>query len=276
MDDFRLESAFSDVPIAVHTRVRNTLQEVKTVKKTKPISTLALAAVLIMALATTSALAAMLISYSDQANAVNLARESLYEKYDLTPQTLGLFHYDIAKENGVYTVTWTSSTFHPGLTGAYTTVIQNGKADASWTYDDVDGAVYASGNLSAPVWGQKQLAASFLDKETADEYSLARWDTEASVSTPSSAVPEATHEIPAAGERYWNGEILVEAEPRADALRAEQAYAIAAQAFDTGFDIDIAQGGNFDQCFLLRKNGGALWEITFYVSLVTSDASEAE
>ena len=51
MDDLRLESAFSDVPPAVHARVLNTLQEVKTVKRAKPITALVLAAVLIMALA---------------------------------------------------------------------------------------------------------------------------------------------------------------------------------------------------------------------------------
>lgn len=51
MDDFRLENAFRGVPPAVHARVLNTLQEVKTVKKAKPVAALALAAVLMMALA---------------------------------------------------------------------------------------------------------------------------------------------------------------------------------------------------------------------------------
>jgi hypothetical protein len=51
MNELRFENAFTAVPPAVHMRVTNALAEVKTMKKTKPVAALVLAAVLTLALA---------------------------------------------------------------------------------------------------------------------------------------------------------------------------------------------------------------------------------
>lgn len=51
MDELNFDKAFTDVPPMVHARVLGALQEVKTVKKAKPVAALVLAAVLILTLA---------------------------------------------------------------------------------------------------------------------------------------------------------------------------------------------------------------------------------
>lgn len=51
MNGIRFENAFEPVPPIVHTRVQQTLKEVKTVKQAKPITAFVLAAVILMALA---------------------------------------------------------------------------------------------------------------------------------------------------------------------------------------------------------------------------------
>lgn len=51
MNGIRFENAFEPVPPIVHTRIQQTLKEVKTVKQAKPITAFVLAAVILMALA---------------------------------------------------------------------------------------------------------------------------------------------------------------------------------------------------------------------------------
>ena len=235
------------------------------VMKKKMSAALAFAIALALTLAT--ALAAVAVLYSDNAAKINLAREALYETYKLTPKTLGLFTQDGREENGVYTLTWTCNTYHPSLTGVYTTVVKDGKATASWSYDDVDKSVYDSGALSAPVWGPKQLEASFASKEEASGYSLAldAKDRENGVAETTGHKSEPL----ADGERIWQGEILREAEPGANDLPVERAYAIAVQALVTDFGMDedviAANTATLDEAFLLREDGSGVWDIGLYL-----------
>lgn len=94
MKDLNFENAFSPVPTIVHTRIMDTLKEVKTVKKAKPIAALVLAAVLLMALAGV----AFATVQSGVLDFIFHSGERTQEQMDLV-QPLGLMH----KENGVMT-----------------------------------------------------------------------------------------------------------------------------------------------------------------------------
>jgi hypothetical protein len=224
---------------------------------------------MVLMLAGITAVAAIAVRYSENANKINLAREALYEKYGLTPQTLGLFVEEAREENGAYLSTWTCNTFHPTLTGVYSTVVVDGQATASWTYDDVDKAVYESGDFSAPIWGQKQLEASFSKREEASEYSSAIYDADRAsgvVIAPDNGPPVKLEK----GERYWQGEVLHPAEPTADALTGEEAFDIAVQALVERFGMDkisLEAGYIRDQSFLTRENGGTIWDIGIFVTV---------
>ncbi len=223
---------------------------------------------LALALMIVTALAAVAVLHSDNASKINIAREALYQKYGLTPETLGMFPYEGKDENGTYTLTWTNNTYHASLTGVYTTVVRDGVATASWSYDNVDPSVYASGALSAPVWGQRQLEAALNNPEVASAYSRAldqqdrenqKGDTPGHVSEPL-----------AEGERIWQNEILHEAQPGANDLTAEKAFDIAVQAFVEDFGIHreiLTASALTDETFLLRENGKGVWDICFGVML---------
>ncbi len=226
----------------------------------------AIAFAIVLTLTLVTALAAVAVLHSDNANKINLAREALYQEYSLTPKTLGLFVYEGREENGEYTLTWTCNTYHPSLTGVYTTVVKNGKAAASWTYDTVDSSVYASGELSDPVWGYRQLEASFADKEAASQYSLALYQQDKEKGIPEASDTES--EPPQEGAWYWQGEVLHTAALGENDLPLEQAYAIAVQALVMDFDMDpeaLTANDIVDASFLMRENGLTLWEISFYV-----------
>lgn len=228
----------------------------------------ALVFALALALMAAVALAAAVVMRSERTVNINLAREALYEKYGLTLKTLGLFVFEGREEKDGFTLTWTCNTFHPSLTGVYTTVEKDGKAEAAWSYDDVDKAVYDSGDLSASVWGCKQLEASFANKEKAAEYSLAlyRQDRENGKSTS-----PYTAQVPLGqGERYWQDEIIRAAEPGANDLTRDQAYAIAVQVLSEDFGMDknsLAAGVITDGSFHARANGKTLWDISIYVTI---------
>ncbi len=224
---------------------------------------MALAIALTLTLTLVTALAAVTVLHSDTANKVNLARKALYQKYGLTPETLGMFPYEGSENNGVYTLTWTCNTYNASLTGTYTTVVKDGAATASWSYDDTDPSVYASGALSAPVWGQRQLEAALRDPETASQYSLALDKLDRENETDETTGP--VSEQPADVTWIWQDEILHEVQPGANDLTAEQAYAVAVQALveDFGMDADeiAANTVTLEENFLLRENGSGVWDV---------------
>ena len=232
---------------------------------------MALVFAITLVLAAVTALAAIAVMRSDTVNKINLAREALYEKYDLTPKTLGLFLYEGKEENGEFSLTWACDTFHPALTGIYTTIVKNGNAEASWSYDDVDNAAYDSGDFSAPVWGYKQLEASFTDKEAASEYSMIIYKQE-----QENGKQDALYVPPkllGEGETYWkDGEIIRAAKPGVNDLSRDQAFEIAVQAFAEDFgklNIDvkhIASSLVQDESFHVRENGQTLWMFWGYMT----------
>lgn len=246
--------------------IDRTLGKEATVMKKK--MSVAMVFTLVLALMIVTALAAVAVLHSDNASTVNLAREALYQKYGLTPETLGMFPYEASEANGAYTLTWTCNTYHASLIGIYVTVVKDGVATASWSYDNVDPSVYASGALSAPVWGQRQLEAALKNPDVASEYSRAL-DQQDRENNPNET-PECTSEPLAAGERIWQNEILREAQPGAEDMTAEKAFETAVQAFAEDFGIDreiLTASALTDETFLLRENGRGVWDISFSVIL---------
>jgi hypothetical protein len=250
---------------------RKTVLE-KALGKEEPVvkrkTSVALVFALVLTLLAVTALAAVAVLHSDNANKVNLAREALYQKYGLTPETLGMFPYEGSEVNGTYTLTWTCNTYNASLTGTYITIVKDGVATASWSYDNVDPSVYDSEALSAPIWGHLQLEAALKNPEVAGEYSRAldRLDRE----NKTNETPGHVSEPLADGERFWQNEILHEAQPGANDLTAEKAYEIAVQAFVEDFGIDrevLIAGALQDETFLLRENGRSVWDIGIYVML---------
>ena len=240
-------------------------KEVPVVKKKMSV---ALVFTMVLALMIVTALAAVAVLHSDNASKVNLAREALYQKYGLTPETLGMFPYEGSEANGTYTLTWTCYTYNASLTGIYMTDVKDGVATASWSYDTVDPSVYASGDLSAPVWGQLQLEAALRNPDEAGEYSRALDQLDAEKQTDETSVD--VSEPPADGAWIWQNETLQEAQPGANDLTAEEAFEIAVQAFVEDFKIDrelLTAGALQDETYLRRKNWMGVWSISLGVTL---------
>lgn len=140
-------------------------EEAKPMKR--KLSTTLLVAVLLIALLTATALAVVSLSRSSQGNAVHIARQALGEKYGLTTETLGLFWQEIEQDENGWTLVFTDVSTDGEKLGIYSVVIApDGKAEATWSHDDVDTSLWQDGNMDAPVWGQAQMMRYLADKET--------------------------------------------------------------------------------------------------------------
>ncbi len=86
------------------------------------------------------------------------AREAVMEKYGLTDRTMGMFIPYIKETDDGWTVTFTPSIIRKS--GTYTvTVPKSGETEAAWTHDGVNRAEWEGGDLSAEIWGQRQIEA---------------------------------------------------------------------------------------------------------------------
>ena len=130
-----------------------------------------LAVCLMLALLATAT--ALTVQRSQNAQAVALARQELSRKYGLSARTLGVFDAQLTRKGGVSTVVFQSQAFPAVLTGTYTVQVSQETVLASWSYDAVSPSVYASGALSAPVWGARQLERALAEPEAAMPYQLA-------------------------------------------------------------------------------------------------------
>lgn len=120
---------------------------------------MAVALAALLTLLATTALAVALIRYAPKVSLETQARQLLMAQYGLTRETLGLFSSDVTEEAGESVVTFTAAMWADELTGIYTVRFRNGEATASWSYDDMDPALWQGADFAAPVWGPPQLAA---------------------------------------------------------------------------------------------------------------------
>lgn len=118
----------------------------------------------------TVAVAAVLLNYSPELRAQKIAMEALYEKYGLTRTSLGLFTVEYTEDEQGTHVWYKVNAYLPTeRIGDYHVLIVEDKAEAAWTHDDKDRAMWESGNLESPYWGEKQLQA-YLHAENSYEW----------------------------------------------------------------------------------------------------------
>lgn len=116
-----------------------------------------LALTVMMAMCATTALAEL--HYTPEVKAQRLAIAAMQDKYGFTLQTLGLFNPQITVAEEMSCVHFRCGFLPYSRVGEYTVLINGNRLSISWTYDDVDPALYQSGDPQAPCWGVKQLEA---------------------------------------------------------------------------------------------------------------------
>ena len=228
-----------------------------------------LAVCLMLALLATAT--ALTVQRSQNAQAIALARQELSRKYGLSARTLGVFDAQLTRRGGVATVVFQSQAFPAVLTGTYTVQVSQETVLASWSYDAVSPSVYASGALSAPVWGKKQLERALAEPEAAMPYQLAAMARSAASpsAAPASPPPDVARILrQEPGASYWNGKILRPALPGADDLSQGAAFSLACQALAEEFHLDEAvlrDARLLDASFSSRSSGGTLWGFSLYL-----------
>lgn len=141
---------------------------------------------LTLTLAVLPALAENALAFSADVQLLYKANAALYERYALTVHCLGLFDMQVTRCGDASFVHYTSRGLpHPALTGEYLVLVTPDGTQTFWSHDDVDPAVWQSGELNSIAWGAPQLtiflqtdsfAREFLD----DPYEpdpLAEWMT---------------------------------------------------------------------------------------------------
>ena len=83
---------------------------------------------------------------------------ALQEKYGLSRDSLGLFSVDVEAEGEAVVICFRPDCFLPAdRVGEYVIRVAGESADAAWTHDDKEPALWQSGDPESPVWGEKQL-----------------------------------------------------------------------------------------------------------------------
>lgn len=146
--------------------------------KRKLSTTLLIAALLIMLLVATAV--AIGIRRSVEVDIVIQARQALFNDYGLTMETIGCFHYRTVQEGDQWTITFKGAAWELSRLGYYTVHLAPGEPPRTeWSHDDVDPAIWQDGDLSAPVWGQKQILKRLqMTQEEGDAFTLANLSLE--------------------------------------------------------------------------------------------------
>ena len=214
----------------------------------------------------TVALAAVMLNYSPAVNALKQAREAVMKKYDLTHTTLGLFAYDLSQTDEGTVVEFRCDMCREDgreLAGRYTvTIPKKGNVAVAWTYDDVDPAVWQSGDMNAPVWGQPQLENFLRDRTNGGTvtYCVVMDEGVSSVATPTPVPVSDTglEEI-----------VMQTVTPVAGELDEAAARKLAGAALADSFDLtenDLEQMDIF-RCELQQTSEGTarLWHVNAYL-----------
>ena len=257
----RLDASLADVQwtdeLKRRTRARVGEGQIIMKKKLSAGFVLAMAIVLLA----TAAYAVSTILRSPEANAVTLARRAVMEKYGLSSAAMGLFRADATEENGDWTVVLSENQGLPGkLIGEYTAIVKGEDATATWSYDDVDKALYESGDFSAPVWGAKQIDNYFKNHDAASPYIMAAGYDVRPAQTPAVLQP---------GEHHWRDEIVKDATPGEKDLTEDQAFEYAKAALIDEFGMTEKDFEHYDFMddpdFYERADGSKIW--LFYINV---------
>ena len=124
--------------------------------------------ILALLLLTCTLASAQTPAYSPEMTAMKLAVAALNNSYGLTRSSLGLFTVDIIAEGDGHQVIFRPASYLPvERIGAYTVRVTDSTAKPSWTHDAQDAALWQSGSLDSPAWGEKQLQACLNSFDTA-------------------------------------------------------------------------------------------------------------
>ena len=152
---------------ALDIRVRNTLATLtdRPAARVAPRRALALALAAALLLTSAVAVAAGLLR-SRKVDAKLVAAQAMQEQYGFTRDMESFFFIQVSEEGGKTVVTYEPVDFYGDRTGTYTVVIENGKAEASWSFD---GEEIGEG-LHSPIWGVAQLAEGIERKKNGEEW----------------------------------------------------------------------------------------------------------
>lgn len=109
--------------------------------------------------------------FSEDVLLMQTANAALYERYNLTAHCLGLFDVEVTHYGDAALVRYIPrSRPHPALSGEYAVLVTPDSVQAFWTHDDVDPAVWQSGELNSIAWGAPQLTAYLLESSFEREF----------------------------------------------------------------------------------------------------------
>ena len=259
----KLKDAFGRAPDSFNAFVEDTLsrhmEEEPPMKKKLSVG---LVFAIVLVLAAVTALAAHTLRRSAQVDALSRARQALSAAYGLTPETMGLFGFELAQRNDAWTATFTPTGLHPQPLGEYRVTLAPGKQpETAWTYDDIDPEVWQNGSLDSPVWGQPQLLKALRDRDAAAD-ALSRMDPDR-LSQGSFAPQQAPLAVQSLqeGESLWLGQIIRKAEPGPDDLSREEATGLAMAAIVEESSLAMADMDAAEVLtdFWERENETPLW-----------------
>lgn len=187
-----------------------------------------------------------------RAQAVFLARNAVMEKYGLTLGTLGLFQDSCQLTDTGWVVNFvTTGLVNRRIVGIYTVEKNNGLISTFWSNDDVDPALWQNTTeLNTVAWGQQQLVY-------------------ARIIAPGEATAISQEQNVLDGENInynyvedtelW-GDPLYDVEPTENDITADQAIAVAREAFQQQFGLDAGTTVGNDGQPILQGESGTLRE----------------
>ena len=160
-----------------------------------PARTLAIAAALMVLLLGTAI--AWGISFSARYQAQRQAEDAIMSSYGLTHEMLDLFTTERESTADGWIIRYTGNSAYGKELGVYTA---EKKADGTvctvWSHDDADQELVASGDLSSPAWGAKQLECilplyheRMLNWENAQDYDALTLEEKAALDAPLLEIP---------------------------------------------------------------------------------------
>lgn len=121
------------------------------------VRTIVIAAVLCLCICMT-ALAAGIV-FSKNVDAVSLSDDALLEKYGITLEMQTYFNRTVEEAGDTYIVCYDGVGAYAYVLGSYTSVVENGKANITWSHDGED----MSRGFDSPAWGASQLTEMIKD-----------------------------------------------------------------------------------------------------------------
>lgn len=263
---------FGETPAYFNNALVNALNKEEKPVKHKRFTFVLIAAVLIFALACTAL--AVGLNRNAKYEAMKIARDTLMTRYGITNDTIAFFESDITTEDGAFSIVFHAVKFNFDAIGEYVVRIKDGEeVAASWTHDDVDPSVYASGQLDAAVWGPVQLEAALaverayranqaaINQEHAGEWTLEEL----------AAMDQVYADASSLGIDIW----VMRVAPSADDITKADAYDMAKEAIIQKYGVTMETLEKYDYSFeYLKYQSNEEPTYRFYITLEHGNANQ--